>query len=446
MPYTQNTLAGLSSQIGILLDDTSALYWTEQQKTYAIWEALRIFGAYANYWRARGAFNLDPTKTDPYYDLSVYLPALRPRVWTLQTLVKDIQFMCLEAANGISGAGMSGQISIQSILNSVQRARNRFVLDSRFPLSISTNQLSPPPPQGTIEFAQSAVYVHRASWQDSWTGQWTNLWREDDYSIDRANPDWTTTVGQPAVYSESSLAPLTLQLAPAPVNAGNLEVITVDSLMLDLTDPDQTFNIPDEWIHAIKYAALADIFDAESQNKDELRAQYSETRYQQALDFAKVARCIQRVQINGVPLPIDALAALDAGMYGWRNQTGTPQFGTMMYDILIPSVGTPSQAFGITADVIQAAPIPLTAADFIQIGPEDLQHILNYATHMLTFKCGGKEFTDTMSAYDDFLGACASRSSINKAKIRYLTPLFGQPQREQKMRPDRMEKEEAFSA
>jgi hypothetical protein len=130
--YTQYSLDSFASQIGILLDDQNELYWTRQEKYLAIWEAMRVWGAYTSYWRNRGAFVTQYTweslpipwgsaafnwNTIPvWYDLAGFLPALRTRTWTLNQIVTDIQYMCLEAANGISGTGMSGQISIQSIL------------------------------------------------------------------------------------------------------------------------------------------------------------------------------------------------------------------------------------------------------------------------------------------------------------------------------------------
>lgn len=431
--YTQFTLAALSDQLGVLLDDTSGLYWTTQEKYYAIWEGLRVFGALTNYWRARGSITVSTSPV--WYDLSTYLPALRTRTWTLNQLTQEIQYMCLEAANGISGTGMSGQISISSVLQAISRARNQFVIDSCFPYSVSSLPQSPPPPGGAVSFPNTSVYLHRVSWQDEWTGQWTNLWREDAWALDHADPTWTVKPSIPQVYSESELSPLDLQLSPAPQNSGLLETVSVNSLQIDTTDPNATFNIPDEWIHAVKYAALQDLFSAESQNKDAMRAQYCEMRYQQSMDFAKSARSVVRLLLNGIPLPLDSMAAIDAGLPFWRNQAGKPQLAGALYD-LVALAPIANQTYGLTVDVVQSAPIP-DATGYVPLGPEDIPHIIDYATHVLTFKCGGKEFQDSFAQYDSFLSAVASRVGINRAKIRYLTPLFAQPQKEDEERPDK---------
>jgi hypothetical protein len=236
---------------------------------------------------------------------------------------------------------------------------------------------------------------------------------------------------------------LKLQLYPPPINQGTAEVITVDSLQIDITNPNVTFNVPDEWVHAIKYAALTDLFSAESQLHDPLRYQYVALRYQQAVDAVKSAKSVLRLLLNGVPLPIDTLAALDAASPYWRNQTGPPQMGGVLYDFVAVSPGLPDQAYGIAADVAQSAPLPAAgAAGYIQMGYEDIPHLIEYAMPYLTFKCGGKEFQDTFSQYDAYMSAVARRGQINKAKIRYLKPLFDQPQKEQGARPDVAPKEQ----
>ncbi len=428
------------SQLGTNLDDSSSLYWTDAEKTFAVQEGLRVFGALTSYWRTRGSFSTSSSAT--YYDLSQRLPALRTRSWTLDQLTREIQFALLEAANGISGVGMSGQVSITNILQAVQRARNRFVIDSRLPYSATVSAPGVPPPNGLVQFDQSVVYLHRAAWQDYGSGgnpgAWTNLWREDAWQVDHGSPRWTVEPGSPVQYSEAELAPLMVQISPAPTNSGALEILGVLSKTLDLTNPAETFGLPDEWIHAVKYAALADLYGPNSQIYDPMRGGYCEQRYTQALEFTKTARSLIRILVNGVPLGIDSLAALDAGFPAWRNQIDSPQLAGTLYDILAFSSQVPGSA-GVTCDVVQSAPIPVLAGDFIPLGEEDLGPLTDYCTHVLTIKCGGKELSSTMGDYDNFARACAQRMGITKAKVRMLEPLFGMANREWQARPDRME-------
>lgn len=445
MPYTQTTLDQLAIQIGVLLDDATEQYWTRTEKYYAIWEALRVWGAYTSYWRTRGIFSL--AATTPYYDLSVALPTLRTRIWNMTNMVTDIQYALLEAPNGVSGTGMSGQVSVTSILQAIFRARNRFVLDAKVPLTLYSGGPPVAPPQGLVSIPQNAVYVHRAGWQDSLTGTWTNLWRQDAWAIDKNNQQWTIEPSAPLMYSEAELAPLMLQLSPPPGNAGTLELILVESQMYSTTDSNlstETFNVPDEWAHAIKYAALANLFGPDSQLKDPLREQYCELRYSQAVTGVQMIRSILRMQVNGIPVPIDSFFALDASCPYWRNQSQPPQMFGVMSDFLV--VAPPDQQYGAAADVAQSAPLPVAGTggpSNIQVGLEELDNITNYATHIMTLKCGGNTFKSTFAHYDAFMKAVGMRGQINKAKIQYLAPLFQQPQVEMAQRQEAMEEVKA---
>ena len=79
---------------------------------------------------------------------------------------------------------------------------------------------------------------------------------------------------------------------------------------------------------------------------------------------------------------------------------------------------------------------PVAAGDFLPIGDENLDDILSYVANYLTLKCGGNEFKSTMTNYDQFMKAVATRKGVNAAKISYFEPLFGFWQREQGVRPD----------
>ncbi len=436
MPYSQFTLDQLIDQMGEVLDDNLFSFWTRPEITFALYEGLTVFGSLASYWRQRGVFNVTPTDPSPFYELNLQLPALRPRTVTLDSLVKQIQYRLLESPTGIAGTDSSGQVSILSILQAIARARNQFVLDVKFPNNVHPNYAPVAPPDGLVAFPQSSVYVHRASWQDS-GGQWANLWRQDDWVFDHSPGDWPTNVGFPEAYSEAELAPLQLQIYPNPANAGTLEAVTVDSVDIDIANPDTLMEVPNEWAYAILWSALSDLLSGGGQIIDALRAEYASQRYTQAVEFAKDARSVIRLTLNGNPLDVDTLAAIDAGNPYWRNQVGRPQMAGILYDIVAINPGIVDQTYAIGADLVVPAPLP-TGSEFVQIGEENIDDILDYASHVLMFKCGGKEFQDTFGLYDGFMKAVSQRKGVNAAKIKYFSPLFGTWQREQIQRPDAM--------
>ena len=320
-------------------------------------------------------------------------------------MVQEIQYHLMEAPNGISGAGMSGQVTVTSILNAIQDARNRFVLDARFPLSVHGVFTPAPPPAGMVSYPQTSVYVHRASWIDASSLKWTNLWREDSWAMDKGNPTWTVkSVLTPQSFSEAENSPLKLQISPPPRNTGGLEALTVDSLTMNLADPNATFNIPDEWIHAVKYSALAKILRADSQIYDPLRASFAEKRYSQSVQFARDAKSILRLLCNNVPLNMDPISAVDSAYPYWRNAVGKPFVAGCLYDLL--GFNPPDTVYGIAADVVQSAPLPSAGINgFMPIGEEDLDIIKSYALNYLMIKCGGNEFKESITFYDDFLSA-----------------------------------------
>lgn len=434
-PYTQYTLTSLTTEISNLLDDTSNKYWTVLEIQYAIQEAMYVWGALTAYWRSNGTFNT--AVGTAYYDLSVQMPTLRTRTWTLGQLCADIQYALLEAANGIAGTGMSGQTTVTAILNAINRARNKFVLDAVLPFSIATTTVASPPASGVVQFSNTTEYLHRAAWQDTASGTWYSLWRQDNYAADAGLNNWLGGATIPRAFSQSNQTPLELQLIPPAAAAGVLETISASSLMLNLTSAATTFNVPDEWIHAIKWGAIAELVSVQSQLADPVRSQYATSRYNQAVDYAKLLnRSIVRAVYNNTPLMIDTLFNVDAGQPVWRNQIGPPQTAGILYDILAVVPGSPDAVYTLSVDVIQAAPIPLVGTDTIDVGPEDIPHLIDYAMHILTFKCGGRDFESTFGRYNNFMDAVSFRGQINKAQIQYIKPSLDQPSMEEGERPD----------
>lgn len=429
MAYNQITFDNLADQLGNSLDDPHEFYWTRLEKFYALSEAFRVWGAYTAYWRARGAVQLRAGV--PYYDLSVELPTLRPRTYSLQDIVQEIQFHCLEAPNGVAGTGMSGQVNLQSILKAVSRARNRFVIDSALPLQIGAGN-GPASSDGICVLEPTTVYIHRASWRDATSGEYSNLWRQDEYAYDRNQPEWLQEPGRPKSFSEALNSPLNMQLYPTPVNQGGLELITANSMTIDTSLASSPLNFPDEWCHGIKYAALCDLFSS-GMIGDPVREQYCETRYQQAVSGVKTLRTINRIIVNGNQVPLDTFAAIDAGYMYWRNQIGAPLICGALNDFVIVTP-VPDRVYGATFDVVQSAPIPTDGSQYVQIGQEESENILDYATTYLMLKCGGKDLQDSFTLYDGFMSKVEQRKASNAVKIFYME-LINQPEQEDVQRP-----------
>jgi hypothetical protein len=445
-PYSQISFGDFISQISDLMDDQSQRYWTVQEITFAIQEALQYWAATTRYWRQRAAFTANPSPVlwagsaqfINWFDLSQQFPALRSRAITLDQVVREIQFMLQEAANGLSGSGMSQQISVTSIVRAILQARDRFVLDTRLPI-LDTSALDDAGEDGVYALNQDIVFLHRIVWQDI-GGAFTVLWRQDAWAADRGLTLWPTTPAVPYAYSEAESAPLVVQLIPPPIRGGRVWSYSVPSIFAGNAAPvpSVTLGLPDEWVHAVKYGALAKLLSASSQANDPERAEYCAQRYKQSVELAKGAASIVRVLVNNVPLPLDTITNIDLGYPNWMNAYGPPFAGAALYDILALAPGQLDNSYGVAVDVVRSAPLPQNMADFMPLGEEDLDPVKAYACHILAFKDGGKEFTSTMSGYDQFMGRVQARTDINRAKIQYLEPLFNQPHKEWAQRPDRL--------
>lgn len=441
--YTQYTLNRFIVELSHTLSDGANVYWQQPELTFALYEAMREWSGVTSYWRERGAFTAQPpSATNPptyFYDLSTVLGSLRSRSITIDSIVREIQYHFYEPSTGILGLGMSTQFNITDILTAIIRARNRFVLDSRLPITPSIYPVSPPP-DGRFYLPNNTIYLHRVAWLDAQTGIYHPLQRSSSFTMDALNPAWPLTPGIPSVYSQDDTRPLELQLFPPPTTTGSLIILAVTSL--DLTPAKvttaTTLNIPDDFAHAIKYGAMSDLITTDAESANPFMADYCSFRYDSIVQAARTHRSVIAAQANTRPLGLIPLYSLDAMRTGWQNRTGTPYLAATAYDLLTFSP-TPSTNFGITADVSRSAPVPPGSDSPILAGPEDIQNFMGYCQHYLSLKLGGGEFQQTFSSYDDYQRQATQRNAILNNQARYLTSLMDQGGWDQAKNPDTIE-------
>lgn len=422
--YTQYSMTSLIAEIAALIDDSTFIQWKSQEIRYAIVEALRYWGSLTSYWRARGQFST--SANEPWYDLSVQLPDLRPRTVTFNDLILEIDYHLFELPS-ITGTGLSSQFNIVSIVQAIVRALNRFRMDAGLPLKVS-QQVITAAPDARFFVSENLIYLRHGYWLDSVSGAWSPLRPTDAWPQDAYNPNWTLEPGLPFAFSQSVTRPLEVQLYPPPANDGTIEWLSANSESTLTT----TMDIPDEFSPAVKYAALADILSMDGESFDPRRSDYCDARYQQIVDIAKNHKSVARIQINGVPIGMSTLTMLDNAFPRWRMNYGKPSNCGCDLDMLALSK-VPDAIYGVTADVLQSAPIPADDNEFLQIGREVIPIILDYAQHYLSFKLGGNEFFSVMPMYDGFMQSAKERNAIQSKQIRFMGPLFGMPGRENAM-------------
>lgn len=118
----------------------------------------------------------------------------------------------------------------------------------------------------------------------------------------------------------------------------------------------------------------------------------------------------QRVQAGSSELPLTSLFELDYGSPGWEGNSGTPsEWSPAGLTLLIlkdaPSSGT------VTITGIKEAPELEGDGDFIDIGDEELEKLLGYAHHILSFKEGAPELEATKGERDQIVQAAGLRNA-----------------------------------
>lgn len=140
-----------------------------------------------------------------------------------------------------------------------------------------------------------------------------------------------------------------------------------------------------------------------------------------------------RLEWNGQPMSQASLWELDYGRPSWESDT------TLVPDVPTqPKCWAPAgltliaiwpadatNANSLTVQGITATPILLTDAQFLDIGREELNHILDYIQHIATFKEGGVEFESSGRLLQNFLKGAATRNGMLLANEKY-GPWMGQ--------------------
>lgn len=153
---------------------------------------------------------------------------------------------------------------------------------------------------------------------------------------------------------------------------------------------------------------------------------------------------ILRVEVAGNPLGSSSLWDLDYGEPGWESeQCGAGE----LPQLFAPSGFTnfaiwPSSNAGgenIVVEGVTPAPV-LTNAGFVDLGQDEVEMILDYATHIAQFKEGGQEFEASQPALQEFLKQAGSRNAVlmQSAKFRSWMGLTDRSKRKMRLPDERV--------
>lgn len=425
VPYG-TLLTALASRLG----ESSAVFWTVPELTIALQDAARTFNALTNYFRARGAFTAVPDQR--VYDLPTVLPALRAQTVTDQDLIVDIQYALMEPPNA-SGWSGSDQFTLASVTAAILRRRNAFLLATGQVVTSRTMPISPVPALRTT-LPSSVIDVRHADWRDADGNLWP-LVRDDEWAMNAFRPSWNLDPTPiPVIYSVGVVPPTQIQIAPAPLDAGMLELLTIETgPALAPTQGPTVLGVPDDWAWVIRWGALADLLGQTGIASDVPRAQYCQQRFDDGVTLAKAASVVMGAVVDGQELQVVSLGEADQFCPAWANERGTPTLclvAGLTCVAVSPVAWGPTGPDGVALDVVTNAPI-LATVPWVPIADEYLDGLLDYAQHLASFKMGGAEFLSTTSLLDRFSALCGVDLSHRRASTPDLDLLGSRTQKDE---------------
>ncbi len=383
-----------------------AQYWTRDECTLYICEALRAWNAYTGFWRNDFTFDIDTFANNgsSWYDLTTQTNSLRPFTVTDHYLANLITYHLLEPQTGTPAVWTgSNQFSLSGILNAITRRQNDCLTQTGVTVTQSTVAAAI---QRRTLLPDTTLDIRRVSWLPV-TGlgySATPLRQSDLWELQAFNAVWTAAgPGAPAQWLESSEPPPAFDVDIIPAVPGKYDVLAVNSGAASNATSAQTLSVPDDWSWVVKWGALADLLSKEANAKDVMRAKYCAARFAQDCQIMMNSPALLGLQMNGLPLFVDAARNGDDFNPNWQAQTPATPSTCYQSGLNLLAFPNPDAIYGILASVIQNAPVPTTGADYIQIARGDFDAMIGEAQHIAMFKVAGNEFSQTIGLHQEFL-------------------------------------------
>lgn len=438
MPYTYLTLNQAQSELAFRLDDQSNVFWSVPELTIYLQEALRTWQAVSGYWRNR--FTFDLTLNINFYDLTQQANTLLAYTIKDSDLVSEMLYHLLEVQLSLGLYVGTDMFSLVDFTNAIQNRRDQFLEETGMVLSVATSNW-PAPGQGRAPLADTTIDVRRVAWFSGISQKWATVWRSSEFGARAFSPNWATSTADPPVeFSVAAEPPVTLQLIPPPANPGQVQLLTLNAGATLNPTVGVLLGIPDNFAWVVKWGALADILGKEGQAQDLPRAKYCEQRWREGIQIARIHTSVVNTLLNGVQQPTNALNSLDSFMPNWQNDVKGPPADAALASWNMFVVHPAPDALGpysVALDVVQNAPVPLLGGDFVQLGREELDVVLDYAQHLCDFKRGGAEFLGTTGFYDRFLRLAGVYNERLRAAVDFFSPMADRAVRDEQLVPRR---------
>jgi hypothetical protein len=438
--YAYVTLATAQSDLASRLYDPTMQFWSPAELTVLLQEALRTWNAFTG--QQRGDFTLPSTQGTVFYDLTAAAASLRPYTVTDQSLYESMEYSLLEPLTATYPLTWTGsrQFSIANLIAALQRRRDETLATSGCTLTRIKLPVTPGYTRNAVP--DTTLAIRRVVYQPvAGFGLPSSivLWPEDTWSLDSFDVGYATASNQtPSTFRVTTEPTLTFDTDVPPAIPGSYELLVVQSGATLSAAAPSTLSIPDDWTWLLRWGSLMDLLGTESNAKDPLRAKYCEGRYRQGLELLAAAPATLGLRVNGVPLRVDAVRSADLYQTGWEAHAPGPATEALTAGLNLVALNPPPDAgpYSLTATVVQNAPVPVLATDFLQVDRGAYDAILDYAQHLAAFKMGGQEFMATVPLYSRFLWQASLAASRIDESGEFAKLLYGQSQLESNMNPE----------
>lgn len=425
MPYQILTLGQFLDQLAARLDDPTSAFFARDELLDYTKEALRTWGAFTGYWVRRAGFTPDPATRDYFLpSLVSYVPGPAPTLvyplalsLTDQDLVNSLCYSLLEPPISVWSDPWPGteQFDLPLLTVALEHSINLIQQETSLVTTVDSLVVSPTP-INQYDLAADAITIRSAYWEapdplPATTTLQYPLTRQDQYVHGLVEDPALV----PDSYSLIATAPRRIEVSPPPTDTATLRYVkVVANLALDPSTAPTVLYTPENFSWATKYHALFTLLNAEGERRDKFRADYCAQRVKDALTLSRIFPGILRCYINDVEVQVSTAWDMEASEPDWRNQL-TTAYGDPSSVVLhsystisLHPLPSPSSTYSVTFDLSANAPIPALESDYLDLGSEHIQTLLDLAHHLACFKLGGSEFADSIPSYQRFLLAAMS--------------------------------------
>lgn len=441
--YSWLTFLQSKDALATRLSDTSKIFWTDLELGTYIKESLRTWNLVAQYYREKTVFN---TSTNlAFYDLTSSNnpnsitggtgslvnnpPSLLGYSLKDRDLINQIEYHLIEpiTTNWASWGG-TDQFTMDDLTRAIERRRNLFLLLAGS--HISHSQVVPSL-NGLSYLSDSIQQIRRASWI-TLDSNYIPLWPTDEDEASNLSTNWINSPSTPSTFSVILNNPISIQLIPPSLDTGTLDLLSINNPTNLNEVVGALLSIPDDCAWIIKFGAMADLLAKDGQAFDPVRSEYCEKRFIEGVRFAIASGTILTAMLDGLAISPCDISELDSFNPSWQSTSSSPTNLAIIGRNLICLSPVPDSAeHSIQLDVIRNMPIPSSDSDFVQIGKENFDCILDYATHLAFFKVGGAEFQSTIQLADRFMQQALLSNSKLKAEARNYSIMKGYSNKEE---------------